>query len=1375
MTDISQRIANLPPEKRALLEQMLLQQFQQKDASEDGHLALVPRRTNEPPPLSFAQQRLWFLHQLEPESVQFNTARAIHIRNALNVAGLHWALEQIVERHEAIRTVFTTVAGEPQQHILSEWSVELPVIDLIDVSSEKKAAQIQHYFQAEAQRPFDLSRDLMMRVTLLQHSPTDHTLIMVKHHIASDAWSAGLFNRELATLYNAYVSKETAMLPPLSIQYADYAIWQRRCLAEGGLAQQIAYWQQKLANSPPQLALPADRPRPTMPSYRGAEQIVLFSSHLRDAVKALARQAEATPFMVLVAAFQLLLGRLSGQKDVLLGTPVAGRTRTETENLIGFFLNNLVLRTDLSGNPSFLALLRQVRQMALAAYANQDVPFEKVVEELHLERDMSRQPLFQVMFIMQNGSPPTLELDGLTLERWPSHNGTSPYDMTVAVTELPQGFRVNVEYATDLFDGQKIARWIGHYENLLKTVTSNAQQPIDQICLLTAEELARQHQWNSTDKTFPMDRSLVQLFASQTEQTPDRVAFLCGAEQLTYAELHRQSNQVAHYLRAQGVEVETTVGICLHRSLPMVVGLLGILKAGAAWLPLDPAYPAERLAFMLADAEVEVILTQRSLTATLPSSHLQKAICLDDLATELAHFPDTDLAIPILPDSLAYLIYTSGSTGRPKGVAVPHRQILNRLHWMWTDYPFAPDEVGCQKTALSFVDAIWEIFGPLLQGIPTVILPDDVVKEPQRMVEALARHAVTRLWFVPTFLRLLLETVPDLQAKLPKLNFWVTSGEPIGWELYEAFKTRLHRAEMYNLYGTSEVWDVTWYVPDAAHSHLPFMPIGKPIANMQTLILDDAGQPAPVGVVGELCVGGVGLALGYLNRPGLTAEKFIPHPMSDEPGARLYRTGDLACFLPNGQIAFIGRQDHQVKIRGYRVECGEVEAALLRLPGVQNCAVVTQEQPCSPGEQQLVAFVEPEMSVTLDTATLRQQLRVSLPEFMIPTLFQHLTSLPLTPSGKINRRSLPQVDATTNDSPSETVAPRTPVEAQLVSLWQAVLQRQPIGVTDNFFDLGGHSLLAVRLFARLNKQFNTTIPLAVLFTAPTIAALAKRIMEPEEQASWSSLVPIQPVGEKRPFFFVHGGAGQVFHFQELAEALGTERPFFGLQPQGWEQHRVEVPTVAQLAATYLAEIRDIQPAGPYHLGGYCFGGLVAFEIARQLQTAGETVATLAIIDPSPIKRIPHQNALAQESQTRWQRHLRALSQRTTGEKLYYLANSAHHRLQTVLKYVRGTFGLDNMKRLTFRLYLLSGQPVPEKWRDFYLMELVSRSAGRSYMPDGRFQGKIALFLAARAVNTWPLAATDGADIEHFPTDHLSILKQPHIQTIAQKVHSHLAQ
>jgi thioesterase domain-containing protein/aryl carrier-like protein len=707
-------------------------------------------------------------------------------------------------------------------------------------------------------------------------------------------------------------------------------------------------------------------------------------------------------------------------------------------------------------------------------------------------------------------------------------------------------------------------------------------------------------------------------------------------------------------------------------------------------------------------------------------------------------------------------------------VAVPQKQILNRLHWMWQAYPFAPDEVGCQKTALSFVDAIWEIFGPLLQGIPTVILPDDVVKDPLQMVAALAQKGVTRLWFVPSFLRVLLEAVPNLQAKLPKLNFWVTSGEPIGWELYKAFKAQLPQAEMYNLYGTSEVWDATWYVPDAAHASLPFMPIGQPIANMQTLILDNAGQPAPVGVVGELCVGGTGLGWGYLNRPELTAEKFIPHPLSSEPGARLYRTGDLACYLSDGQIAFIGRRDHQVKIRGYRVECGEVETALRRLPGVQNCAVVAQERPYSPGEQQLVAFVVPEDVAEPDIATLRQQLQNSLPNFMIPTLFQLVTSLPLTPSGKINRQALPQADTAIADSPAGTVAPRTPVEAQLVSLWEEVLQRQPIGVTDNFFDLGGHSLLAVRLFARLNKRFAQKLPLAVLFTAPTIAALAELMTEKTGQQAWSSLVPIQPIGGKRPFFFVHGGAGQVFHYRELAEALGAERPFYGLQPQGWDQHRVAVPTVPQLAAAYLAEIRTVQPTGPYHLGGYCFGGLIAFEMARQLQAHGETVATLAIIDPSPIKHISQAKSTQNGPPPRWQRHQQALARRTFGEKVRYVFTSGRHRFQAIAKVAKDNLGITNLKRMALRLFLLTGQPVPEKWRDFYLMELVSRSAGRSYVPNGRFAGHIDLFLATRAAITWPLAATDGADIKHLAADHLSILKEPHIQVIAQTLQSQLA-
>lgn len=1367
VTDINQRIANLSPEKRALLEQHLLK----KAAAAHDQPVLEPRHSAEPPPLSFAQQRLWFLHQLEPDSTQFNTARATTIHGELDIEALRRAINRIIERHEAIRTVFTAVVGEPRQCILPEWSFDIPVVDCSAAPSAEKERHIRQAFLAEARRPFDLSHDLMLRVSLLRHSPTEHTLIMVKHHIASDAWSASLFNRELAALYQEYVMGETAVLPSLPVQYADYAIWQRRLLETGALQKQLTYWHNQLAGSPPLLELPTDRPRPAMPSHRGAELVITLPPTLRDAVNALARQSGTTPFIVLLAAFQLLLSRLSGQTDVLVGSPVAGRSRVETEPLVGFFLNNLVLRGDLSGNPTFLQLLARVRQTALAAYANQDVPFEKLVEALQLERDLSRQPLFQVMFIMQNGARPTLELPGLVLTPRPSHNGASLYDFTVAVTELADGLRLQVEYSTDLFDAATIGRWMGHYELLLTAVTTTPAQPIHNLCLLTEAERTQQQAWNNTGHSFPAKLSLLDLLAAQTSKTPDAIAFICGEARLTYVELWRQSNQVAHYLRARGVQPGTAVGLCLHRSLTMIVGLVGILKAGAAWLPLDPAYPAERLALMLADAGVEVVVTQVGLTAVLPTAYCTKAHCLDDPDSELSTFPDSDPGLCLAPDSLAYLIYTSGSTGRPKGVAVPHWQILNRLHWMWQAYPFAPDEVGCQKTALSFVDAIWEIFGPLLQGIPTVILPDGVLKDPPQLVDALSQHGITRLWFVPSFLRVLLETTPDLQVRLPKLNFWVSSGEPIGWELYHAFKAQLPDAEMYNLYGTSEVWDATWYVPDLAHTDQPFVPIGRPIANLQTVIMDQAGQPAPVGVVGELCVGGAGLGWGYLNRPDLTAEKFIPHPLSAAMGARLYRTGDLAYYLPDGQIAFIGRHDHQVKIRGYRIECGEVETALLKLPEVRNAVVVAQERSSSPGENQLVAFVVPEPDAQLDWTALRQQLRTALPEFMVPSVFTVIESLPLTPSGKINRRALPQVDAVVN-APADTVAPRTPLEAQLAALWEDVLQRQPIGVTDNFFDLGGHSLLAVRLFARLNKQFGHNLPLAILFTAPTIAALADVMEAAGGAARWSSLVPMQPVGGKRPFFFVHGGAGQVFHYHELATALGTERPFYAVQPQGWDQHRVAVPTIAELAAAYLDEIRTVQASGPYHLGGYCFGGLIAFEMARQLQLAGETVATLVVVDPSPIKRMPVGPG---GSKRAWQRHQHALTQRSPGEKLHYLRTSARHRLQTVVRTARGVMSRAGLGRLGLRLYLVAGRPVPEHWRDFYLMELVSRQAGMAYVPQGKFDGRIHLFVATRAALGWPLAATKGAAIHRLATDHLTILQRPYIQEIAQKIQQHLSE
>jgi amino acid adenylation domain-containing protein len=1051
-------------------------------------------------PTSFAQQRLWFLDQLTPGSSFYNLFAATPVRWPLNVSVLERVLNEIVRRHESLRTTFAAVDGQPVQIIAPQLQIPLPVVDLRHLPPEQREAEALRLATEEAHRPFDLTRGPLIRTQLLQLGASDYVFLLTMHHIISDGWSMGVFSRELSALYSAFAMGQPSPLPDLSIQYADFAVWQRQWLQGAVLEEQLGYWREQLADLPA-LQLPTDRPRPTVQSYRGAYQSLTLPPSLNSSLKSLSQREGVTLFMTLLAAFQALLHRYTRQDEIAVGTYIANRNRAEMEDLIGFFVNSLVLRTDLSGDPSFRELLRRVQSVALGAYGHQDLPFAKLVEEIQPERDLSRNPLFQVVLQLVN-VPTTSAASEPGQARlldvpW---KGTSLFDIVLSLAEGPTGLSGGFEYSTDLFDAETIRRMGEHLRRLLEAVVADPDRRISEIPLLAPEERRRLVvEWNATgenDERY-LGAGIVSRFEARAAQHPEEVAFRCEGEALRYGELNRRANRLANRLRALGIGPDRLVGVCLERSLDVPVALLGILKAGGVYLPLDPGYPRERLAFILEDAGAAALLTRRT-TEGVTAPRGAHVICLDGEEGEaLRHCSERSReGVSAPPGDLAYVIYTSGSTGKPKGVAVEHRQILNRLAWMWRAYPFGPGEVGCQKTALNFVDSLWELLGPLLQGVPTVILPDRLLKDPPALVEALAEQGVTRIWLVPSLLRLLLDQIPDLQERLPRLRFWVSSGEVLPVELFLRFKERMPRSVLYNLYGTSEVWDATWYDPSdhEGREGAVSVPIGRPIANSQAYVLDARGQPVPVGVPGELCIGGDGLARGYLNRPELTAEKFIADPFSGAPGARLYRTGDLARWLSDGNLEFLGRIDQQVKIRGYRVEPGEIEATLLQHPAVRAAAVIAHED--QTGGKRLVAYVVSLGEPAPSHGELRGFLQGKLPDYMIPSVFVPLSALPLSPNGKVDRRALPAPDPQRPELEQSYVAARTPVEEALAGLFAGVLSLERVGVHDNFFtELGGHSLLATQLISRVRDTLNIELPLRSLFEAPTVAELSLAIEE----------------------------------------------------------------------------------------------------------------------------------------------------------------------------------------------------------------------------------------------------------------------------------------
>jgi amino acid adenylation domain-containing protein len=1078
---LAKRLALLSPAKRSLLEMKL------KEKGIDAPVDLIiPRRsTRDPAPLSFAQQRLWFLRQLEPDSSAYNQSTPVRLCGPLDIPALTKALDAIVERHETLRTNFEmSDDGVPTQTINTPRSVNVPLVNLIGFPGTSRESELQREIEGLTRRPFDLSRDLMLRACLLKLSTAEHVLILVTHHIASDGWSSGILWQELAALYGAYSRGEANPLPELPIQYADYAEWQRQWLQGEVLQRQLSYWKEQLS-SVPVLDLPTDRFRPAVQTYRGARQSFVFLKTLCDQLRGLSRKEGVTLFMTLLAAFQTLLHRYSGQDDIAVGSPIAGRTRAETEGLIGFFVNTLVLRADLSGNPSFREVLHRVRQMALGAYEYQDIPFEKLVEELHPDRDLSRSPLFQVLFAFQNVPRQTRELAGLTVTPLENQNETAKFDLSLYTWEEREGLGARLEYNTDLFDAATAGRMLGHFETLLEGIVSNPDQRISDLPILTQAE---RHQllveWNDTAREYPKDKCIHELFEAQAERSPHAVAVVFENQQLSYGELNIKANQLASYLRELGVGPQTLVGLCVERSLEMVIGVLAILKAGGAYVPLDPAYPKERLAFMLQDAQVQIVLTQQQLLLELPTNHGVQLLCLDTDCVQVAEQADTNLGNTASSEDLAYVIYTSGSTGKPKGVQISHGAVVNFLSSMQREPGLAANDTLLAVTTLSFDIAGLELYLPLAVGARVVIVSREVAVDGVVLAENIAKSGATMMQATPTTWRMLLETGWRGSDHLKIL----CGGEALSSELASQLLTRC--SSLWNMCGPTET--TIWSSIHEVQSVNGPVPIGRPIGNTQLYILDRNQQLLPIGVPGELYIGGDGLAQGYLNRPELTDERFVPDPFRPEAGNRLYKTGDLARWLSDGNIEILGRLDHQVKIRGFRIELGEIESVVRQHSAVRDTVVVMHEN--APGDKQLVGYVVGEWESTPAADELRNFLKRKLPDYMIPAAFVVVDALPLTPNGKLDRSALPRPDQV--GSGLETYKPpRTPAEETVAKIWADVLKVERVGIHDNFFDLGGHSLLATKVISRVRATFHIDLPLRSFFQAPTVAELVAVITE----------------------------------------------------------------------------------------------------------------------------------------------------------------------------------------------------------------------------------------------------------------------------------------
>jgi amino acid adenylation domain-containing protein/non-ribosomal peptide synthase protein (TIGR01720 family) len=1117
MMNLDERIAALSPQQRALLELRLKNQ-----AAETSKLQIIPRRREDnTAPLSFAQQRMWLLYQFDPESSVYNIASNLRLRGPLDVAVLEQSLNEVIRRHEALRTTFTEIDGQPAQVIASEMTLTLRRHDFAELPQAEREAKLRRFVSEGMSEPFNLSHGPLLRATLIRLGAEEHVLQLLMHHIVSDAWSLDVLLKEMIGLYEAFLKGEPSPFPPLPIQYADFACWQRERLDGEAMEIQVAYWKNRLSDTPPILELPTDRPRPAIQTMRGARQSFTLSAALTEQLKAISRKEGATLYMTLLASWQALLARYSGQQDILVGTSIANRNRSETEPLIGFFLNMLVLRTDLSGDPSFRELLARVRQVTLDAFAHQDVPFEKLVEELQLERVTSHPPIFQVAFGFGDTTKQSPRLSKLSYNPLELDATPAKFDLTLDIGLVEQGMIGALVYNADLFDAGTASRMLQNLTTLLEAVVAAPDVPLSRISLVNGAERERMLvEWNDTQLDYPQDVCIHEVFEAQAESSPQSIAVVFEGEEVSYEDLNRRANQLAHHLRSLGVRAEMPVGLYVERSVEMIVGLLAILKAGGVYVPLDPAYPSERLSWMMEDAGVSFIITQQQLLFTLPTyAATAEVVCIDSEWEIIEQQSVENPARACSSENLAYVIYTSGSTGRPKGIGISHRAAASHLAGAQKAFEMRADDRVLQFASLNFDVSLEQIFTTLWTGARLVVRGAEVWSAEEFFARS-ADYGLTVANFPTAYWQQLTQTLdPTELARNTQLRLVIVGGDAIMPEAvaqWQSAEIDPGAIRLLNAYGpteatiTASAYDIPANFSEASSQRR--VPIGRPLPNKSIYLLDENLEPVPVGVPGALFIGGDGLARGYLHRPDLTASRFIPHPFSSSPNQRLYDSGDLARFLPDGSIEFLGRLDQQVKIRGFRIELGEVEAVLNEQEGIKEAVVVVRQ--AANGEKRLVAYVVAATGTTAEASQWRAYMKERVPEYMIPSVFVEIAEMPLTVSGKIDRQALPEAESEGRAEGAGYEEPRTAIEESLAGIWKQVLGVERVGIHDNFFELGGDSILSIQIVARAN-QAGLRLTAKQIFEHQTVAELAAvagtGAAAESEQGQVTGPVPLTPI------------------------------------------------------------------------------------------------------------------------------------------------------------------------------------------------------------------------------------------------------------------------
>ncbi|MCK4359258.1 MAG: amino acid adenylation domain-containing protein [Candidatus Cloacimonetes bacterium] len=1333
-------------------------------------------------PLSFSQQRLWFLAQLEPYSAVNNMFYAFRLNGLLNVSVLERSLKEIVRRHEILRTTFQDVDGQPFQVISPDVELKLKSVNLRELTEIEQKAETQRLMNDERSQPFDLVNGPLFRIKLLHLAEDSYILLLTIHHIVFDGWSLSLFLHEFAALYKAFLKGKPSPLSELPIQYADFTIWQREWLQHEVIESQLSYWKQQLSADLPVLQLPTDHPRPVIQSHCGEHQTLVFPQNLTEKLNTLSHEEGATLFMTLLSAFKTLLYHYTDQEDIIVGTPIAGRNCIETEELIGFFINTLVFRTDLSGNPSFRELLSRIREVALGAYAHQDLPFEKLLEELQPERDLSRTPLFQVFFNMLNFPEIHIKLPGLTIEELALPEIFSKFDLTLYVNEKNHRIHLDLVYNTELFRKDRMIEMLEQYRYLLSQIVEKPDKRISHFSLVTPTAQAiLPDPSEELDSTW--EGAIHTLFSQQAKCMPDSTAIEYSNKTWSYKELDALTNQLANYLISIGIKRQDIIAIYGHRSASLIWAILGVLKAGASFFILDSSYPCLRLIdyLKIAKPKAWIQIEEAGALPGILEKFVSNLSCYCRLKLPewsspttnslLLNYSTEDPEITVSPDDIAYIGFTSGSTGKPKGIMGRHGSISHFLPWLRQTFNLNESDKFSIISGISYDPLQREIFTPLQIGA-TICVPDSEDIEPGRLGKWMRKKKISIVHLTPAMGEILTETTP--KATLISLRYAFFLGDMLTKRDVSRIQKFAPYTTVVNLYGTTETQRAVGYFVvsnklDISHDESrvnesinDIIPLGKGMKDVQLLILNNSKQLSGIGEKGEIYLRSPHLAKGYINNNELTHERFIINPFTKISRDKLYKTGDLGRYMPDGNIEFLGRIDYQVKIRGFRVELEEIEAMLKQHPDVRQTVVVTRNE--QPENKYLVAYVVSKKKQVSISSELRCFLKQRLPDYMVPSNFVIIDSLPITPNGKVDRHALPEPDKVRHELEKTFVAPRNELELRLTKIWEKVLCIKNIGVRDNFFDMGGHSLLAVRLFSQIEKTTGRNLPLITLFQAPTVELLSKVLREEGWSPSWSSLVPIQTEGSKQPFFCVPGPAGYVLCFADFAHYLGSEQPFYGLRPKGLDGEEVPYTCIEKMAEHYINEIRTIQSEGPYFLGGNCFGGIVAFEMAQQLQAQGQKVDLLALFEayvPGTVYPLSGIKPFFIRLIQRIRRHLNNLSRLSPKEKFLYFMEESRNAMKS------------KIWKIAYKFYLDIGRPLPHAFRS---VREANFQALRDYVPKV-YSGKLYLYQSDKRFAGfyyepqmgWEKLATGGIEIYKVPGNHESIWNEPNLKVLAKKL------